>query len=423
MDRTQALLITTGVVAGALATLAVQRYLQSLADSSPETLKPDIRNGIEECIGNTPLIRIKSLCDLTGCEILGKAEFLEPGGSVKDRVALNIITLAETQGHLTPHTSSVIYEGTVGSTGLSLALLARARGYLAHIFMPNDQSLEKSQLLTKLGARTTLVPPAPIVDKNHFVNLARAHANSPHPPPSQGFFADQFETEANHAAHHDSTGPEIYAQTAGRIDAFICGAGTGGTLSGIAQFLKKKLPDVKIYVADPPGSGLYNKITHGVMFDIREREGTRRRQQVDTIVEGIGINRLTRNFQLALPLIDGAIRVHDPQAMAMAKWLVEKDGLFLGSSSAVNCFAAVELARRLGPGHTVVTILCDSGARHLSKFWKDMDVGGDLGMTAEDLLSAGEKKVEKDKKSDTAAVPVATTDLKLDLEDEENQSS
>jgi cysteine synthase len=206
--------------------------------------------------------------------------------------------------------------------------------------MPSDQSTEKSDLLLKLGAVVERVTPAPIIDTQHFVNRARTlasqHTKDPSKP-GRGFFADQFETEANWRAHFEGTGPEIFTQCAGQLDAFVAGAGTGGTISGVALFLKPKLPDTKIVLADPQGSGLFNKIIYGVMFNPTEKEGTRRRQQVDTIVEGIGLNRLTANFEAGRELINDAVRVTDAQALKMARWLVEKDGIFVGSSSAVNC--------------------------------------------------------------------------------------
>ncbi|KAI9374399.1 tryptophan synthase beta subunit-like PLP-dependent enzyme [Aspergillus egyptiacus] len=363
---------------------------------------PAIVPGIEGCIGNTPLFRIKSLSDATGCEILGKAEFLNGAGqSSKDRVALSMIEIAEERGLLTPHSGDTIYEGTSGSTGISLATLARAKGYLAHICMPSDQAIEKSNLLLKLGAIVDRVPPAPIVEKDNFVNRARAlaHAHTLSTTtessedmstlPGRGYFADQFENEANWRAHFDGTGPEIYAQCNGSLDAFVAGAGTGGTISGVALFLKPKIPNLTVVLADPQGSGLYNRVRYGVMFDTKEREGTRRRRQVDTIVEGIGINRVTANFEAGRELVDDAVRVTDAQALAMARWLVEKDGIFVGSSSAVNCFAAVKTAMKLGPGHRIVTVLSDSGSRHLSRFWaKAGDVGGAVDTKLEDVLNA-----------------------------------
>ncbi|MCJ1290044.1 hypothetical protein MMC34_001579 [Xylographa carneopallida] len=350
-----------------------------------------IGDGIESTIGRTPLIRIRSLSEETGCEILGKAEFLNGAGqSPKDRVALSIINTAEEQGLLKANSGDVIYEGTVGSTGISLATLCRAKGYKAHICMPSDQSSEKSSLLLRLGATVERVPPAPIVDPAHFVNRARslaaAHTASP-VVPGRGFFADQFETPANWLAHFSSTGPEIYAQCSGHLDAFVAGAGTGGTITGVAKFLKSKIPKVRIVLADPEGSGLYNRVKYGVMFDAKEREGTRRRQQVDTIVEGIGLNRVTANFEEGREVVDDAYRVSDEEAMHMARWLVEKDGIFVGSSSAVNCVAAVKLARELGQGHRIVTILCDSGTRHLSKFLaKAGEIGGETDMKLHNVV-------------------------------------
>lgn len=347
---------------------------------------PPIPEGIEGIIGNTPLFKIKSLSEATGCTILAKAEFLNgAGGSPKDRVALNMITTAEEAGLLTPGQGDTIYEGTVGSTGISLATLARAKGYKAYICMPNDQSKEKSDLLHHLGATVERVTPAPITSTEHFVNLARRRAReqtASAKDSSKGFFADQFESLANYQAHFQTTGPEIYQQTGGQLDAFVAGAGTGGTISGISLFLKHEMgmSNLRIVLADPEGSGLYNKIHNGVMFSATEKEGTRRRQQVDTIVEGIGINRLTENFEAGRELIDDAVKVTDVQAMKMARWLVEKDGIFIGSSSAVNCVAAVVTAMRLPKDSRVVTILCDSGTRHLSKFWK---LVGEMGLEEE----------------------------------------
>ncbi|OOQ89879.1 Cysteine synthase 2 [Penicillium brasilianum] len=423
MPDHSAVYIGTAFVAGVSLALVCREVLyphgrpEKSADIKPasDTLvarsgPPAIVEGIQGCIGNTPLFRIKSLSDATGCEILGKAEFLNGAGqSSKDRVALSMIEIAEEKGILTPYSGDTIYEGTSGSTGISLATLARAKGFLAHICMPSDQAIEKSNLLLKLGAIVDRVPPAPIVEKENFVNraraLAQAHTDSTTVPVTseenghlethelkvrgRGFFADQFENEANWRAHYAGTGPEIYAQCNGKIDAFVAGAGTGGTISGVARYLKPLLPNITIVLADPQGSGLYNRVRYGVMFDLKEREGTRRRPQVDTIVEGIGINRVTANFEAGKELVDDAVRVTDAQALAMARWLVEKDGIFIGSSSAVNCFAAVKTAQKLGPGHRIVTVLSDSGSRHLSRFWaKAGDVGGAVDTKLEDVLNA-----------------------------------
>ncbi|KAJ2987929.1 hypothetical protein NUW54_g9279 [Trametes sanguinea] len=376
---------------------------------------------VDGVVGNTPLVRIKSLSEALGVEILGKAEFMNPGGSVKDRVALRMIEDAEERGLLHPYTGSRIFEGTVGSTGISIATIARAKGYEATIIMPDDVAEEKVNALLALGAQVERVRPASIVDKKQFVNLARERAKNfgSEPDPAhpydkhrghliptasssvivtttadealadnalmspkeerefalkpRGFFADQFENRSNYYAHYDGTGPEIWRQTSGWIDAFVSGAGTGGTIAGTGQYLKTKKQDIIVALADPEGSGLYNKVKYGVMFDKKEAEGTKRRHQVDTVVEGIGINRLTHNFELALPIIDDAFRVTDAEAVAMSRYLVQHDGLFLGSSSACNLVTCIKLVKKMGwsSGERVVTILCDSGTRHYSKFWND----------------------------------------------------
>ncbi|KAG0000301.1 hypothetical protein BGZ80_003525 [Entomortierella chlamydospora] len=352
-----------------------------LISSSPKADRSSsICDGVAGLIGNTPMMRIKSLSEATGCEILAKAEFLNPGGSTKDRVALSMINTAERDHILTPGNGSTIFEGTVGSTGISLAMMAKARGYNAWIVMPDDVALEKSQLLEKLGAHVEKVRPVSIVDKNQFVNLAKTRAQNfgkdedgSESSNSQktGFFADQFENLANFEAHFTTTGPEIYKQTGGNVDAIVMGAGTGGTLAGVAKYLKGLLPNLRVYLADPQGSGLFNKVKYNIMYSPTEKEGRRKRHQVDTVVEGVGINRLTRNFAMSEGLVDDAIRVTDQEAIDMARYLVHNEGLFIGSSSAVNCVSAVRIARELGPGHTIVTLLCDSGHRHLTKFWND----------------------------------------------------
>ncbi|KAL9550629.1 hypothetical protein PS6_005431 [Mucor atramentarius] len=317
-------------------------------------MQPDIVEGVDGLIGNTPLMKIRSLSEATGCLVLGKAEFLNPGGSSKDRVALNMIRTAETQNLIKPHTGSTIFEGTVGSTGISIAMIARAKGYKAWIVMPDDQAIEKYQLLEKLGATVEKVRPVSIIDKKQFVNLARERAATFHDGEATGYFADQFENEANFKAHYTFTGPEIYRQTAGKIDALVLGAGTGGTLSGITCFLKEHIKDMKVFLADPQGSGLYNKVKYNVMYAPTEQEGTRKRHQVDTVVE-----------------VNDAYRVTDEEAIKMSRYLVREDGLFVGSSSSVNCVAAYRAAKQLGPGHVIVTLLNDSGQRHLTKFWSD----------------------------------------------------
>ncbi|KAJ3011957.1 hypothetical protein HKX48_006550 [Thoreauomyces humboldtii] len=336
-----------------------------------------VRDGVAGLIGNTPLFRINSLSEETGCEILAKAEFLNVGASPKDRVALAMIDEAERKGLIVPHRGDTLFEGTVGSTGISLAVISRARGYLSHIIMPDDQAQEKYALLSKLGATVEKVRPVSIVDPNHYVNLARRRAVDMNreagddPSRPRGFFCDQFENLANFDAHFTTTGPEVLRQTGGVLHAVVLGAGTGGTLAGMARYLKPRVPGLLTVLADPTGSGLYHKVKHGVLYSPTEAEGTRRRHQVDSVVEGVGINRLTKNFSTGLDVIDEAVRVTDREAVEMSRWLVRSDGLFVGSSSAVNCVAAVRVARQLGPGHTIVTMICDHGTRHLTKFWSD----------------------------------------------------
>ncbi|RCH87095.1 hypothetical protein CU097_009677 [Rhizopus azygosporus] len=363
-----------GIITGSIITVLASSLIAQLkSENKEEHDEPttDIVEGVDGLIGNTPLMKIKSLSEATGCTILGKAEFLNPGGSSKDRVALNMIKIAEEQNILVPHTGSTIFEGTVGSTGISIAMIARAKGYRAWIVMPDDQAKEKYQLLEKLGATVEKVRPASIIDKRQFVNLARDRALEFKEGDAKGYFADQFENEANFNAHYNNTGPEIYRQTGGKIDALVLGAGTGGTLSGISCYLKQHIKKLKVFLADPQGSGLYNKVKYNVMYSPTEQEGSRRRHQVDTVVEGIGINRLTKNFDKGRHLINDAFRVTDDEAIKMSRYLVREDGLFVGSSSAVNCVAAVRAAKKLGPGHVIVTLLNDSGQRHLTKFWSD----------------------------------------------------
>ncbi|KAL9272947.1 Cysteine synthase 2-like protein [Drosera capensis] len=358
------------------------------------------RKGLIGAIGKTPLIRINSLSDATGCEILGKAEFLNPGGSVKDRVAVKIIEEAFASGQLSP--GGVVTEGSAGSTAISLATVAPAFGCRCHVVIPDDAAIEKSQILVALGATVERVRPVSITHKDHYVNIARRRAaeanelSSLHckgtrrngkdqklanghaleeeieslPFPNDctgGFFADQFENLANFRAHYDGTAPEIWEQTDGSLHAFVAAAGTGGTVAGVSCFLKDKNPTIKCFLIDPPGSGLFNRVTRGVMYTKEEAEGKRLKNPFDTITEGIGINRLTENFMMAK--LDGAFRGTDKEAVEMSRFLLKNDGLFLGSSSAMNCVGAVRVAKELGPGHTIVTILCDSGMRHLSKFF------------------------------------------------------
>ena len=320
---------------------------------------------VTQLIGNTALVKLNSLSNLLGCNIYAKVEYLNVGGSPKDRVALSIINQAEVQGKIIPHAGYTLYEGTVGSTGISLALIARQKGYHCNITMPDDVAKEKYILLKTLGCTVELVKPASIVDPNHFVNLAKIKASKD----PKGYFCNQFEIKANFDAHYNGTGREIY-ECLNRVDAVIMGAGTGGTLAGVGHYLKQR-GNTKVYLADPQGSGLFHKVESGVMYSETEQEGSRKRHQVDTIVEGIGLTRLTNNFKSALPVLDGAFKVTDQEAVSMARFLVDQEGIFIGSSTAVNCAAVVKLAREMGSGNNIVTILCDSGQRHLTKFWND----------------------------------------------------
>lgn len=365
------------------------RELKRKSSQNLTSLSPKSR-GVESLIGNTPLIEIKSLSTLTGCKIYAKLELANPGGSAKDRVALAIIRQYEKMGKLIPRNNDVIFEGTSGSTGISFALLANALGYIAHICLPNDTSPEKLTLLKSLGAEVEMVNPASIVDPNQYTNAARNGAAKINNDPSDkrnAIFADQFENDYNWRIHYTTTGPEIYKQMEGEVDVFINGSGTGGTIAGVSKYLKEKLPNLKIILADPQGSGLANRVNFGVMYDSVEKEGTRRRHQVDTIVEGIGLNRLTWNFKQAEPFINEAIKVTDDQVLKMAKFLCINDGLFWGSSSAINCVAAVKTAFKYGPGQKIVIVACDSGDRHLSKLWKQASEI-DNNITLDDILNS-----------------------------------
>lgn len=335
---------------------------------------PRPKGGVEELIGNTPLVKIRSLSKATGVNVYAKLELCNPAGSAKDRVALNIIKTAEESGELVRGEPGWVFEGTSGSTGISIAVVCNALGYRAHISLPDDTSLEKLALLESLGATVNKVKPASIVDPNQYVNAAKKACDELKKKGNgvRAVFADQFENEANWKVHYQTTAPEIAHQTKGNIDAFIAGCGTGGTITGVAKFLKEraKIP-CYVVLADPQGSGFYNRVNYGVMYDYVEKEGTRRRHQVDTIVEGIGLNRITQNFHMGEEFIDESIRVNDSQAIRMAKYLSVNDGLFVGSSTAINAVAAIQIAKRLSHGSNIVIIACDSGSRHLSKFWKE----------------------------------------------------
>ncbi|KAI5963088.1 cys12 [Candida pseudojiufengensis] len=367
---------------------AYKRLNNQNTDENHLTSLPPKSRGIESRIGNTPIIEIKSLSNKTGCKIYAKLELCNPAGSSKDRVALAIIREAEKNNEIEPYQNHKIFEGTSGSTGISFAVLSNALGYIAHICLPDDTSPEKIQLLEALGAEIEKVKPASIVDPNQYVNAAKRGAekiNNNSGSNQKAIFANQFENEFNWKIHYNTTGPEIYKQLNSKINFFINGSGTGGTITGVGKYLKEQNPEIKIILSDPQGSGLANRINYGVLYDSVEKEGTRRRHQVDTLIEGIGLNRLTKNFKIGEKFIDEAIKVNDLQALKMAKYLCLNDGLFWGSSAAINCVAALKLALRYGPGQNIVIIACDSGDRHLSKFWKEaMKLPNDIKL--EDIL-------------------------------------
>lgn len=314
------------------------------------TLGMDIKQGFVGTIGHTPLIRIKSLSEATGCDILGKAEFLNPGGSVKDRAALYIIQDAEAKGLLKP--GGTVVEGTAGNTGIGLAHICNAKGYRCLIVIPDTQSQEKIDLLRTLGAEVRTVPAVPYRDPNNYVKVSGRWAAEM----DNAIWANQFDNLANRQAHYETTGPEIWQQTTGQVDGWVAATGTGGTYAGVALFLKGQNPKIHCVVADPMGSGLYSYIKTG---DIKP-EGS-------SITEGIGNSRITANME-NVP-IDDAIQVTDPEALAVLYQLLYDDGLFMGGSVGINLAAAVALAQRLGPGHRIVTVLCDGGARYQSRIY------------------------------------------------------
>ncbi|AVM73114.1 cysteine synthase A [Magnetospirillum gryphiswaldense] len=314
-----------------------------------------IRADFNDTIGNTPLIKLKRASEITGCTILGKAEFLNPGGSVKDRAALAIITDAEDKGLLKP--GGVIVEGTAGNTGIGLALVANARGYRTVIVMPETQSQEKKDMLRLVGADLRLVPALPYANPGNYVRYSETLAKElAANEPAGVLWANQFDNTANRMGHYRTTGPEIWEQTDGKVDAFTCAVGTGGTLAGIGLALKERNKDIRIVLADPMGSTLYNYYANGEL----KAEGT-------SITEGIGQGRITQNL-VGAP-IDGQVQVTDEEALPVIFDLIKEEGLVVGGSSGINIMAAIKVARDLGPGHTVVTVLCDYGTRYQSKLF------------------------------------------------------
>lgn len=296
----------------------------------------------------TPLIKINSLSQLTGCEIYGKAELLNIGGSVKDRAAYGVVEQAEKDGLL--KTGGLIVEGTAGNTGIGLATIAAQKGYQCLIVMPNNQAAEKYQILKALGVELVTVPPCPFADQNHFYHTARRLAEE-----RGGFWANQFENPANYLSHYKTTGPEIWEQTEGKVDAFLAAAGTGGTIAGVSRYLKEKNLQTHICLVDPMGSGLYSYVKTGEI-----------KSSGSSITEGIGIMRLTANFKEAR--IDDAVQVNDTEMISMLYHLAQHDGLLVGTSAALNVYAAYKYAsENKGKGLVIVTVLCDSALRYASK--------------------------------------------------------
>jgi cysteine synthase len=310
----------------------------------------DIKNGFVGAVGNTPLIRLNSFSEETGCEILGKAEFLNPGGSVKDRAALYIIEDAEAKGLLKP--GGTVVEGTAGNTGIGLAHICNAKGYKCLIIIPDTQSQEKIDALKALGAEVRTTPAVPYKDPNNYVKLSGRVAAEL----ENAIWANQFDNLANRRAHYETTGPEIWTQTDGKIAAWTAAIGTGGTFAGVAMYLKQQNPAIKCVVADPLGSGLYSYVKTGEI-NIKG----------NSITEGIGNSRVTANMEGAPA--DDAIQIDDKEALRVVYQLLRKDGLLMGGSTGINVGAAVALAKQLGPGHTIVTILCDSGSRYQSRIF------------------------------------------------------
>ena len=315
----------------------------------------DIRDGFLNAIGNTPLIKLQKASELTGCNILGKAEFLNPGGSVKDRAALAIIQDAEKRGTLKP--GGTIVEGTAGNTGIGLALVGNACGYKTVIVMPETQSQEKKDFLRLVGADLRLVPAAPYSNPNNYVRYSETLAKELAATEPKGvIWANQFDNVANRMGHEQTTGPEIWEQTEGKVDAFTCAVGSGGTIGGVSLALKSFSKKVKIVLADPMGAGLYNWYTNGEM----KAEG-------NSITEGIGQSRITKNLEGVE--IDWAEQIPDEEALPIIFSLLKDEGLCLGGSTGINVAGAIRIAKKLGPGHTIVTILADGGSRYQSKLF------------------------------------------------------
>ncbi|KAI7885829.1 cysteine synthase [Lichtheimia hyalospora FSU 10163] len=322
------------------------------------TVQPGVRPGITKgfvgAIGNTPLIRLNRLSEETGSEILAKAEFMNPGGSVKDRAALFVVKDAEERGLI--KAGGTVVEGTAGNTGIGLAHVCRAKGYKCVIYMPNTQSQEKIDLLRMLGAEVHPVPAVAFDNPENYNHQARRHAEQL----DNAVWTNQFDNTANRRAHIETTGPEIWAQTEGLVDGFTCATGTGGTFAGTARYLKTQNPNIKAYVADPPGSVLHSYFQSG--GKLMDRAG-------GSITEGIGQGRITDNMAQDVGIVDGSFNVPDEESIAMLYRLLDEEGIYLGASSALNVVAAVKLAKELGTGKRIVTIMADGAYRYQSRLF------------------------------------------------------
>lgn len=314
-----------------------------------------IREDFVAAVGNTPMIRLRKASEMTGCTILGKAEFLNPGGSVKDRAAKYIVLDGEKKGLIEP--GGLVVEGTAGNTGIGLALVGNSRGYRTLILMPDTQSQEKQDALKLCGAELRTVPAVPYRDPNNYVHIAERTAEELARSEQHGvLYANQWDNLANREAHLDGTGPEIWEQTNGSVDGFICAVGTGGTLSGVGAYLKQKNPDVVVAAADPLGACIYSWVKTGEL-----------KSTGSSITEGIGQGRVTGN--LAEAVIDDAYQIPDTEMLPVVYDLLQHEGLLMGGSTGINVAGAIRLAKDLGPGKTIVTILCDSGQRYQSKIF------------------------------------------------------
>jgi cysteine synthase A len=405
------------VVASSLTTIWGVRKWQLHKRRHQQDESGDHLTAYEQLIeSGTPLVKLRRVSDLIGRSVYVKMESMNPGGTGKDRAALNMIRTAENLGHLPPPTEGncgsamsdlllkpsllsttvgetsmksgtqleqmvleaiqrsrsggLVVEGTSGSTGIALATLCAARGHACLVVLPDDQAVEKQRILRSLGAVVYEVPTAAISNPNHYVNLARKAAQlAKDRYQISAVFIDQFENIANFDIHYKQTGPELWMQMNQQIDAFVMSSGTGGTISGVASFLKGVTPFVEIVLVDPPGSALYNKVQHGIAYTEQQQERTVRKHRYDTLAEGIGLDRLTQNFEMGLSCIDRAIRVTDQEAVDMAHWILRTEGLWMGSSSAMNLVAAIRTALELPKDSRVVTIMCDGGQRHATRFW------------------------------------------------------